>query len=112
MLDRRTATKLIRFHPHELRQITAHARRCGQTPARFMRETALGASPRPRHHAAAVPLFCELARIGRSLDQLARFAAANQDATLAAQMSAALEQHQALVRHIVHRHRQKGGSTR
>jgi hypothetical protein len=108
MLDRRTATKLIRFHPDELRQITAHARRFGQTPARFMRETALGASPRPRHHAAAVPVLCELARIGRSLEQLARFAVASQDATLAAQTSAALERHQALVRQIVQRYRQKG----
>lgn len=105
------ATKLIRFHPEELRQITECARRSGLTPARFIRETALGTTPRPRSHAATRPLLRELARIGRCLDQLARFAQARQDAALAAQMSAALEQHQALVRHIVQHHRQKGGST-
>ncbi len=112
MVDRRTATKLLRFHPEELRQITESARRSGLTPARFIRETALGTPPRARSHAAAAPVLRELARIGRSLDELARGAAASHDATLAAQMRAALEQHEALVRHIVQRHRQKGGSTR
>lgn len=111
MVDRRTATKLIRLHPDELRKITESARRSGLTPARFIRETALGATPRARSHAAAAPVLRELARIGRSLDQLARVAQASQDAVLAAQTSAALERHQALVRHIVHGDRQKGGST-
>src|SRR5438552_17860285 len=111
MVDRRTATKLIRSHPEELRQITESARRSGLTPARFIRETALGARPRARSHAATGPLLRELARIGRCLDQIARVAQASQDAALAAQMRAALEQHEALVRHIVQRHGQKGGST-
>ena len=111
MVDRRTATKLIRLHPEELRQITEGARRAGLTPARFIRETALGATPRARSHAAMGPLLRELARIGRCLDQLAHCAKTRQDAALAAQMRAALEQHEALVRHIVRRHRQKGEST-
>jgi len=111
MVDRRTATKLIRLHPEELREITESARRSGLTPARFIRETALGARPRARSHAATGPLLRELARIGRCLDQLARVAHASQDAALAAQMSAALKRHEALVRHLVQRHRQKGGST-
>ena len=110
-MDRRTATKLIRFHPDELREITECARRSGLTPARFIRETALGARPRARSQAAAGPLLRELARIGRSLDQLARGAQARQDAALAAQTGAALKRHDALVRHIVQRHCQKGGST-
>jgi hypothetical protein len=101
MVDRRTVTKLIRLHPEELRQITDCARRSGLTPARFIRETALGATPKARSHAAAQPLLRELARCAR----------ASQDSALAAQTSAALERHQALVRHIVHSHRQKGGST-
>ncbi len=108
MGDRRTATKLIRLHPEELRQITESARRSGLTPARFIRETALGARPRARSQAAAGPLLRELARIGRSLDQLARGAQARQDAALAAQTRGALERHEALVRHLVQRHRQKG----
>ena len=111
MVDRRTAAKLIRFRPDELREITECARRSGLTPARFIRETALGAKPRARPHAATGPLLRELARIGQSLDQLARVAHASQDAALAAQMSAALKRHEALVRHLVQRHRQKGGST-
>ncbi len=111
MPDRRTAAKLIRFHPDELREIAECARRAGLTPARFIRETALGARPRAQSHAGTRPVLRELARIGRSLDQLACVAQASQNAALAAQMRAALEQHEALVRHIVQRHRQKGGST-
>ena len=57
MPDRRTAAKLIRFHPDELREITECARRSGLTPARFIRETALGARPRARSHAATGPLL-------------------------------------------------------
>ncbi len=110
MVDRRTATKLIRFHPEELRQITESARCSGLTPARFIRETALGATPKARPHAAAAPLLRELARIGRSLDQLVRFAQAGHDATRTAQTSAALERHRVLVRHIVQDHRHRGGS--
>jgi len=111
MVDRRTVTKLIRLHAEELRQITESARRSGVTPARFIRETALGTRPKARSQAATGPLFHELARIGRRLDQLARFAWASQDPALTAQTSAALELHQALVRHIVQGHRQRGGST-
>lgn len=111
MVERRTVTKLIRLHTEELRQITESARRSGLTPARFIRERALGATPRPRVHAADQPLLRELASIGRSLDQLARVAQASQNPALTAETSAALERHQALVRHIVQRHRQKGGST-
>ena len=86
------------------------ARRAGLTPARFIRETALGATPKARSRAAVAPLLRELARIGRSLDALARWAHASQDAALAAQTSAALERHEALVRHILHGHRQEGAS--
>src|SRR5258708_21852896 len=110
MVDRRTAAKLIRFHPEELEQIVERARRAGLTPARFIRETALGAAPRARSYAVDQPLLNELARIGRSLDQIAHRALAAQDPALAAETSAALEHHQALIRHIVPGRRQKGGS--
>src|SRR5258708_8777538 len=99
MPDRRTAAKLIRFHPDELREITECARRSGLTPARFIRETALGARPRARSHASTGPLLRELARIGRCLDQLARVAQASQAAALAAQTTAALAPPHALVSH-------------
>ncbi len=111
MVDRRTATKLIRFHADELRQIAESARRAGLTPARFIRETALGATPKARPRVATQALLCELARIGRSLDQLARCAQASQGAALVAQTSAALERVQAVVRHVVQGQRQRGASS-
>jgi hypothetical protein len=91
MVDRRTATTLMRFHPDERRRIPARARRCGQTPARFLREPALGALPTPRPDATVEPLGCELAR----------FADAAQDAVLAARTSADRAGHRALVRQLV-----------
>jgi hypothetical protein len=107
MPDRRTAAKLIRFRPEELARITARARACGRTPARFIRETALGAIPRPRHDAATDPLLCELARIGRCLDQLARLAQAGQHAVLAKRVNATLDEHWALVRHLIEERRHR-----
>jgi hypothetical protein len=110
MSERRTAAKLIRFHPDELARITERARACGRTPARFIRETALGAIPKPRHHAATGALLYELARIGRSLDELARLADASQHAALAERARGALDGHWALVRQVVD-HRQRGASS-
>ena len=105
MPERRTAAKLIRFHPAELARITARAQACGQTPARFIRDTALGAIPKARQDAVAVPLLCELARIGRRLDELAHLAQAGQDAALAKRVRAALDEHWALVRQVSKDHR-------
>jgi hypothetical protein len=105
MPERRTAAKLIRFHAQELACITAAARACGQTPARYIRETALGAIPRPRPHTAAEPLLRELAQIGRALAQLARHAQAGPTAALAERVRTALEGHEALVRQVVETHR-------
>jgi hypothetical protein len=44
----RTAAKLIRFAPDELAAVNRRARTCGRTPARFIREAALGAIPKAR----------------------------------------------------------------
>lgn len=104
MPERRTTAKLIRFHAEELACITAAAHACGQTPARFIRETALGAIPRPRPHAAAEPLLRELAQMGRALAQLARLAQTGPTAALAEQVRTALEGHSALVRQVVGTH--------
>jgi hypothetical protein len=109
MPERRTAAKLIRFHAEELAGITAAARACGQTPARFIRETALGAVPRRRPHTAAEPLLRELARIGRALDQLARLAQTDLTAGLVEQVRTALAGHETLVRQIVETHRRGTG---
>src|SRR3989442_15719922 len=98
MPERRTTAKLIRFHPEELARITERARVCGRTPARFIRETALGAIPKPHHHAATDTVIRELGRIGRCVDELARLAETGQHPALAERARAPLDRHWALVR--------------
>ena len=100
MPERRTAAKLIRFHPDELACITERARACGRTPARFIRETSLGAIPKPRHHAATDAVLHDMARIGRCLDELARLAEASQHPALAERARTDVDRHRALVRQI------------
>lgn len=105
MPARRTAVKLIRFHPDELSQIARRAQDCGRTPARFIREAALGAIPKPRHHADRDALLRELAHVGAELDQLARLAATGGNAplsdSLSARLSTALDAHAVLVRRVL-----------
>jgi len=98
---RRTATKLLRLHPEELARITARAQACGQTPARFIRETALGAKPKAQHHADTEPLLRALAHIGSSLEQIARFSHSGGGAALAKRVALALDHHRALVAQVV-----------
>lgn len=109
MPERRTAAKLIRFHLDELARITERARICGRTPARFIRETALGVIPKPRHHAVTDTVLCDITRIGRCLDELARLAEASQHPALAERARGALDRHWALVRQIVQDHRTIAG---
>jgi hypothetical protein len=66
---RRSVTKLLRLHPDELARITARAEACGSNPARFIRETALGATPKARHHAETDQLLRCLARLGGALSE-------------------------------------------
>src|SRR5713226_5213708 len=98
---RRTATKLLRLHREELDRITARAQACGQTPARFIRETALGATPKARQHLDTESVLRTLGRLGRSLEQAARLARSRGDAVLAQRLAAALEGHAALVEQVV-----------
>ena len=101
----RTAAKLIRFAPDELARITARAHACGRTPARFIRETALGAMPKARRHDDRDALLRELARIGSSLTQLLVLSQRDNTATVAEQLVAALEAHRAALRSLVERAR-------
>jgi hypothetical protein len=98
---RRTATKLLRLHPDELARITARAEACGLKPARFIRETALGAKPKARHRADTDRLLRSLARIGRRLEQAALLTRRRPGATLAKQLAAALEEQHALVKQVI-----------
>lgn len=108
MSARRTAAKLIRFHPDELTQIVRRAHDCGRTPARFIREAALGAIPKPRHHADRDAMLRELAHVGRELDQLARLAATGGSVplpeSLTARLRATVDAHAALVRRVLNGH--------
>ena len=102
---RRTAAKVIYLHPQELARITARAHACGQTPARFIRDAALGANQKR----AADPLLSELTLIGRRLDQITRLSQVGQDGTLAERVRAAVDRHWALVRRVLEDRRQGAG---
>ncbi|HXQ28914.1 MAG TPA: hypothetical protein VN848_06550 [Gemmatimonadales bacterium] len=101
----RTAAKLIRFRPDELARITARARACGHTPARFIRETALGAVPAARREPAAADVLRALARLGASLDALARYGCTQQAPGLLDRLTRVLRDREALVRCVVTSHR-------
>jgi exonuclease V gamma subunit len=76
MSQLRTVAKLVRFSPDEIARVSERARTCGRTVARYIRETALGAIPKARHHADRDALLREFARTGRDLARLAQFAQA------------------------------------
>ena len=100
---RRSATKLLRLHPHELAHITARARACGQTPARVTRETALGARRKAGRRADIEPLLRALARIGSNLEQIARFAhSGGGGAALTQRVALALDHDRPLVGQVLH----------
>lgn len=87
--QRRSRAKLIRFSPEELTRVVERARAAGQTPARFVREAAVGGSPRPRHAPLTDDVVRELARIGVVLRDLAP-TVHEQDAARGAAFDAAL----------------------
>lgn len=68
----------IRFAPGEWTTIVARATACGMTPARYVRETALGITPPPRRGHATAPLVRELGRIAIDLQRLRRDLASDQ----------------------------------
>jgi hypothetical protein len=88
--ERRTAKKLVSFTPEELDAVAARALACGRTPARFIREASLGAVPKARRHETADALVRELARVGNSLNQLARAANVSDRGVDAARLAEAL----------------------
>jgi exonuclease V gamma subunit len=100
----RTVAKLVRFSPDESAQISERARICGRTVARYIRETALGAIPKARHHADRDALLRELARTGPDLARLAQLAdAPSTDCFSPAereQLLAALADHRAALRAV------------
>ncbi len=98
----RTAAKLIRFAPDELAAVSSRARACGRTPARFIREAALGAIPKARHNEERDRALLILARLGGQLSVLARRTNGdNQSESDGAQLAAALAEHRIAVRALM-----------
>ena len=98
----RTAAKLIRFAPDELAAVSRRARTCGQTPARFIREAALGAIPKARHNEDRDRILLALARLGGQLSVLARHVSdGSQHESDGAQLAAALAEHRTAIRALM-----------
>ena len=98
----RTAAKLIRFAPDELAAVCGRARACGRTPARFVREAALGAIPKARHNEDRDRILLALARVGGQLSLLARrINGDKQHESDGAQLAAALAEHQTAIRALM-----------
>ena len=97
----RTTTKLLRLFPEELAHITARAEACGVKPARFIREAALGQSPKARHHVETDRMLRALARIGSNLEEVARLAQARRAPGLAKLVAAARAEQDALVKRLM-----------
>ena len=66
----RRQPRKIRFSDKEWAVIVDHARLCGRPPARYVRETALGAVPRSTRTQATAPIIHELGRLGTQLRRL------------------------------------------
>lgn len=98
---RRTVTKLLRLHPEELARITARAEAYGLTPARFIREAALGPSPNTWHHLETDRVLRALGRIGRSLEQVARLTRTGPGTAVGKHMAAARAEQHALVKQLM-----------
>jgi hypothetical protein len=103
--SRRTATKLLRLYPEELAHITARAHAYGLTPARFIREAALGPRPKTWHHREADRIIRALARIGRSLEHVARLTRPGLNTAVAKHLADLRAEYHALVRQLM----QNGG---
>ena len=98
----RTAAKLIRFAPDELAAICRRAHSCGRTPARFIREAALGAIPKARHNEDRDRTLLALARVGGQLSVLAkRIDGDDQGEGDGTQLAAALAEHRTAIRALM-----------
>lgn len=65
---------MIRFRPDELAIISERARACGAPFAKYVRDVALGVTPRARRTQASADLIRQLVGIGNNLNQLVRVA--------------------------------------
>jgi hypothetical protein len=73
-IGRRECTKLIRFSPEELRIVVNRAQTAGRPAACFIRESALGSSPRARKTEFNDSLVRTLSRVATRLRTLSQHA--------------------------------------
>lgn len=97
--QKRNCPKLIRFAPDELRLVSERARASGRPVACYIRESALGASPRSRRTDFSDSLIRALARAATSLTSLAATAKEHQIAN-AAELERAVSEVLELIRAV------------
>ena len=90
----------IRFTDEEWAVIVDRARRCGRAPARYVRETALGAVPRATRTQAIGPVIHQLGRLGNQLRQLSEHLTERGELVPASEISQALGDILAVVRQL------------
>ena len=90
----------IRFTDEEWAVIVDRARLCGRAPARYVRETALGAVPRATRMQAIAPVIHQLGRLGNQLRQLSERLAERGELAPASEISQALGDILAVVRQL------------
>ena len=90
----------IRFSDEEWAVIVDRARLCGRAPARYVRETALGAVPRATRTQATAPVIHQLGRLGNQLRQLSDRLAERGELASAAEISQALGEILTVVRQL------------
>jgi hypothetical protein len=90
----------IRFSDDEWDVIVDRARLCGRAPARYVRETALGATPRATRTQATAPVIHQLGRLGNQLRQLSDRLTERGELASATEVSEALGEVLGVVRHL------------
>ena len=96
---RRTCTKLVRFTPAELEEVTARARICGRPVACYIREASLGRRPKGTNAVMSNTVIHGLARVATRLRGLG-LAAAERDLPEAAEFDVALQEVLQFIRRV------------
>src|SRR6476646_9344242 len=90
----------IRFTDEECAVIVDRARLCGRAPARYVRETALGAVPRATRTQTTAPVIHQLGRLGSQLRRLSERLTERGELAPASEISQALVEILAVVRQL------------
>ena len=96
----RTDMLTFRATPEETRLITAKAERCGLSRSKYLRDLALGHSPKERPNFQAREAIYHLSRIGNNLNQLAHHANATKRIELERRIHRVLALNESLVRRL------------